>query len=146
MKDDPGTLPAGPTGHLLTMPAMSAPGAVRPGVPLAVAVLDAADLAEFGWGLFQRWQNAGAPAKEKWALDALGLVGDDETVRRLTPVIRAWPGERGHRKAVAGLDVPASIGTGVALMHLHGIAQRVTFKGLKDRAVDRIAEVADAMG
>ncbi|MFI5842194.1 DUF4132 domain-containing protein [Catenuloplanes sp. NPDC051500] len=112
----------------------------------AVEALDPGDRAEFGWALFERWQAAGAPAKESWALTALGLLGDDGTVRRLTPVIRAWPGEGGHRKAVLGLSVLAAIGTGVALMHLHGIAQRVTFKALKDRAGEKIAAVAATMG
>ena len=63
---------------------------------------------DFAWALFQRWQAAGYPAKESWALDALALLGDDETVRRLTPMIRAWPGEGGHARAVAGLDVLAA--------------------------------------
>ncbi|GAB3964476.1 hypothetical protein GCM10029978_025060 [Actinoallomurus acanthiterrae] len=81
-------------------------------------------------------------AKDGWALTQLGALGDDETVRRLTPVIRAWPGEAGHSKAVTGLDVLAAIGTDVALMHLHGIAQKVKFKGLKARAQEKIQQVA----
>jgi len=44
--------------------------------------------------------------------------------RRLTPMIRAWPGESAHARAVIGLDVLAAIGSDVALMHLHGIAQK----------------------
>jgi hypothetical protein len=70
------------------------------------------------------------------------LTGDDETVRRLTPVIRAWPGDGGHAKAVTGLDVLAAIGTDTALMHLHAIAQRVKFKALRQRAQEKIGEVA----
>lgn len=31
--------------------------------------------------------------------EALGLVGDDVTVARLVPVIKAWPGESGHHRA-----------------------------------------------
>ncbi|GAA3278250.1 hypothetical protein GCM10020218_028050 [Dactylosporangium vinaceum] len=40
------------------------------------------------------------------------------------PLIRAGPGESGHARAVAGLDVLAEIGTDVALMHLHGISEK----------------------
>ncbi|SNS46911.1 protein of unknown function [Actinomadura meyerae] len=103
-------------------------------------------LAEFGWGLFRQWLDAGKPAKDGWALRQLGRTGDDGTVRRLTPVIRAWPGEGGHRNAVTGLGVLAEIGTDVALMHLHGIAQKVKFKGLQVEAQARIREVADRLG
>ncbi|TDD94784.1 DUF4132 domain-containing protein [Actinomadura rubrisoli] len=107
---------------------------------------DPESLAEFGWALFQRWRDAGGPSKESWALAQLGRSGDDETVRRLTPVIRAWPGEGGHRYAVTGLGVLAGIGSDVALTHLHGIAQKVKFTGLKVEAQARIEKVADRLG
>ncbi|WP_063042832.1 DUF4132 domain-containing protein [Nocardia pseudovaccinii] len=107
---------------------------------------DRASLAEFGWALFERWRLAGSPAADNWALAVLAWIGDDETVRRLTPIIRAWPGEGGHHRAVAGLDVLAGIGTETALMHLHETAQRVKFKALKTRAGEKIAEVAAGLG
>ncbi len=110
------------------------------------AVCDRTSLAEFGWALFERWRVAGSPAADNWALAVLAWIGDDETVRRLTPIIRAWPGEGGHHRAVAGLDVLAGIGTDTALMHLHETAQRVKFKALKIRAGEKIAEVAAGLG
>jgi hypothetical protein len=103
-------------------------------------------LAEFGWALFRQWLDAGKPSKDGWALRQLGRTGDDETVRRLTPVIRAWPGEGGHKNAVNGLGVLAEIGSDVALMHLHGIAQKVKFKGLQVEAQERIRQVAERLG
>ncbi|NDU73908.1 DUF4132 domain-containing protein [Actinomadura sp. DSM 109109] len=99
-------------------------------------------LSGFGWALFQQWLDAGKPSKDAWALRQLGRTGDDDTVRLLTPVVRAWPGEGGHKNAVHGLDVLAEIGTDVALMHLHGIAQKVKFKGLQAEAQERIRQVA----
>lgn len=141
-----GALPMRSVHHALTMLALSKPGEVYPGVASLVETAEAASLAEFAWGLFEQWQLANMPAKESWALHALGLLGDDETVRRLTPVIRAWPGEGAHHRAVEGLDVLASIGTDVALLHLHGISQRVKFKALKVRAQEKIAEVAAGLG
>ncbi|MER5635413.1 DUF4132 domain-containing protein [Kitasatospora sp. NPDC002227] len=102
--------------------------------------------AGFAWALFEEWRQAGLPAKESWILHALGVLGDDGTVRRLTPVLRDWPGEGAHHRAVEGLDVLAAIGTDVALLHLHGIAQRVKFKALKVRAQEKIAEVAEHLG
>ncbi|MES9544201.1 DUF4132 domain-containing protein [Actinomadura sp. NPDC000600] len=103
-------------------------------------------VAEFGWALFRQWLDAGKPSKDAWALRQLGRTGDDETVRLLTPVIRAWPGEGGHKNAVNGLGVLAEIGTDVALMHLHGIAQKVKFKGLQYEAQERIRQVAERLG
>jgi hypothetical protein len=142
LRDGGATLPATAAAHVVTMLAMSRPGEVYAGVEVVKQLCEPVSLAEFGWGLFQRWQTAGAPTKESWALDALGWLGDDETVRRLAPLIRAWPGEGGHKRAVDGLDVLATIGTEVALMHLHGIAQKVKFKALKVRAQEKIEAVA----
>ena len=79
-------------------------------------------------------------------LYALALLGDDETVRRLAPLIRVWPGEGAHKRAVSGLDVLSSIGSDVALMHLHGIAEKAKFAGLKSAARAKMDEVAEALG
>jgi hypothetical protein len=141
-----GALPAEAVRHLLTMLAISRAGTPYPGLAQVIAACEAADLAELAWSLFTEWREAGHPPKQNWALDALALLGDDETVRRLAPVIRAWPGEGGHARAVAGLDVLAAIGTDVALMYLHGIAQKVKFRALKERAGDKIAELAAELG
>ncbi|WP_149263849.1 DUF4132 domain-containing protein [Actinomadura sp. K4S16] len=135
-------LPDAAARHVVTMLAMSRPGDVYAGVDAVRDLCDEDSLAEFGWSLFRRWETVGAPSKEGWALTQLGLTGNDETVRRLTPLIREWPGVGGHAKAVTGLDVLAGIGTDVALMHLHAIAQKVKFKALRTRAQEKIEEVA----
>lgn len=132
--------------HLCTMLAFSKPDEVYAGVLLVRDLCDRRSLAEFGWALFDRWQAIGAPPAQAWAFQAQRWLGDDETVRRLARVIRAWPGEGGHSKAVAGLDILAEIGTDLALMHLNGIAQRVKFKALKERAGQKVAEVATNLG
>lgn len=141
-----GALPASATAHVLTMLAVSTPSAEFPGLAQLRELCAAESLTAFVWALFKEWQLAGMPPKEAWALHALGWFGDDETVRALTPVIRAWPGEGAHHRAVDGLDVLASIGTDVALLHLHGIAQRVPFKALKLRAQEKISSVAAELG
>lgn len=141
-----GALPEDSVRHAVTMLALSKPGEPYPGVTALVEAAEAESLAEFGWALFEQWRQADQPAGEAWALHALGLLGNDVTVRRLTPVIRAWPGEAAHHRAVEGLDVLAAIGTDAALLHLHGIAQRVKFKALKARAQEKISEVAAGLG
>lgn len=105
-----------------------------------------ASLGEFAWDLFQSWLGAGAPSKEAWAFNALAHLGDDECARKLALLIRAWPGEAAHARAVQGLDILAAIGSDVALMHLNGIAQKVKFKGLQERARDKIDQLAEVRG
>ncbi|MEV5986960.1 DUF4132 domain-containing protein [Streptomyces sp. NPDC052051] len=144
--EEGGALPDDAVRHVLTMLALSKPGEDYPGLDILTARCTRDSLATFAWGLFEQWRLAGMPAKDSWALHALGRFGDDETVRRLTPLVRAWPGEAAHHRAVEGLNVLAAIGTDVALMHLHGIAQRVPFKALKVRAQEKIAEVAEQLG
>lgn len=109
-------------------------------------IADPASLSNFGWELFQAWLTQGAPSKEKWAFVALGLLGDDEIARRLTPLIRSWPGESQHQRAVSGLDVLGDIGSDVVLMMLNGIAQKVKFKGLQERARQKMEEIASKRG
>ncbi|MEU9739313.1 DUF4132 domain-containing protein [Micromonospora chersina] len=146
LRDRSAALPVDALRHLCTMLALSKPGEPYPGVELARAACDPLSLAEFAWALFERWQAAGAPSKESWAFTALGLIGDDGTARRLAPLIRAWPGEGGHARAVTGLEVLAAIGTDVALMHLYGISQKVKFRGLRERAAQKVTDVAAGLG
>lgn len=103
-------------------------------------------LASFAWDLFSAWLAAGAPMEERWAFEALGALGDDETARRLTPLIRSWPGEFAHQRAVLGLDVLAAIGTDTALRLLDGVAQKVKYRALQDRARESIEAIAQRRG
>lgn len=103
-------------------------------------------LADFGWDLYTAWMEAGAPAKENWAFTSLGILGNDDTARKLTPLIRAWPGESQHKRAVSGLDVLADIGSDVALMLLNGIAKKIKFVALQEHAREKINIVAENRG
>ncbi|MFI6094316.1 WGR and DUF4132 domain-containing protein [Lentzea sp. NPDC051213] len=132
--------------YLLMTAALSKPGEVYAGLPVAREALDPGSLADFAWAVFQAWQQAGGPSKEGWALTALSWFGDDSTVRALSPLIRNWPGESQHARAVTGLDVLADIGTEVALSHLNSIAEKVSFQGLKARAQEKIAQIAAELG
>lgn len=101
-------------------------------------------LEDFAWDVFSAWLAEGAAARENWAMRALGWLGGDEAARRLTPLIRRWPGEAAHARAVTALDVLADIGSDVALMHLNGIAEKLKFKGLQEKAREKIAAIAEA--
>jgi hypothetical protein len=146
LQDKETALPHSAVRHFLTMLALSTMDDVYPGVEVVVPLCDADSLAEFAWSLFERWLAVDSPSKDSWVLSSLGLFGDDGTVRRLTPMIKAWPGNNGHAKAVIGLDVLAEIGTDVALMSLQNIAQKVPFKALKERAREKIESVAEGLG
>ncbi|SMC97570.1 WGR and DUF4132 domain-containing protein [Lentzea albidocapillata] len=139
-------LSAEAAGHLLMTAALSKPGELYAGLPIVREALDRDSLAAFAWSAFRAWEQAGAPSKENWALTALGWFGDDSTVRSLSPLIRNWPGESQHARAVTGLDVLADIGTEVALSHLNGIAEKVSFKGLKTKAQEKVSQIAAELG
>jgi hypothetical protein len=123
----------------------------RPGEPYAgVSVIQHActpqSLAEFGWALFERWRKSGARRRHLWALHALSLIGNDETVARLTPLIASWSAHRGHARAVAGLQVLAAIGSRQALAAVHATAGRIRSAALRAAAEAVLAEFAAERG
>jgi predicted DNA-binding WGR domain protein len=146
LRDRNEVLPLPAIDTLAKMFAVSTLDDAYEGVEITKELLTPESLAAFAWGMFEQWMSVGSPSKESWALTALGLVGNDEIAGKLTPMIRAWPGESQHQRAVAGLDVLLAIGTDVALMHLNGIAQKVKFKGIKQNAQERIEKLAETLG
>ncbi|WP_051797179.1 DUF4132 domain-containing protein [Catenuloplanes japonicus] len=154
LRDRSGALPLASVRHLLTILALERrPGSINtpaqlphPRVAVVRDLLDPDDLAAFSWALFQKWLGAGAPGREDWPLTTLPICGDGDTVRRLAPLIRVWPGSSGHARAVTGLTVLAEFGTDVALAELHRIATTVKYKALRERAASDLAELAAAMG
>ncbi|MEU8344414.1 DUF4132 domain-containing protein [Spirillospora sp. NPDC048832] len=140
-RDRDRALPADATRRLLHLLARKAPE--------AAAVRDFCDrhsLAEFSWAVFELWYALGTPGRHNWALAQLGLIGDDTTVRRLSPLIKRWPGEGLTARAGAALDVLAGIGSDVALTHLFELTRTGRYKGLKNRAARKIDEIAAARG
>ncbi|EMJ92678.1 DUF4132 domain-containing protein [Leptospira alstonii] len=103
-------------------------------------------LDDFVWKLFELWISLGAPSKDKWAFTALGRLGGDRIALKLTPLIKVWPGESQHQRAVLGLEILKTIGSDTALMQLNGIAQKVKFKGLKEMANTFMESIAKKKG
>ncbi|MGL4419275.1 MAG: DUF4132 domain-containing protein, partial [Gemmataceae bacterium] len=138
-----GQLPDDAVKTLLTVLATTKPQTPCP--PLVTALLKHADVQSrdaFAWKLFTSWQGDGFPSKDKWAFYGLGYLGGDASVFKLTPMIREWPGESQHARAVTGLEVLSLIGTDTALMSLNGIAQKVKFQGLKKKAQEMMELIA----
>ncbi len=103
-------------------------------------------LREFAWALFERWLAANAPPKENWTLFALGAVGDDEVVKRLAPLVRAWPEERAIARASAGLDVLGAIGTDLALANIDALSRGFRSASVRDKSRKIIETVARTRG
>ena len=137
-----GALPPEALDHLRIMLTLHELDRPFPRLAEVLAACDPVSLSAFGWAVFEAWQRAGSPNDEKWALVALGVLGDDEVARRLTPLIRKWPGESAHARATIGLDVLAAIGTDLALSSIHGIAERLKFEALQELAKKHIAAIA----
>lgn len=126
-----------------------AAGTLENPAPLVTALKEHGDrrtVDAFAWRLFERWLSEGAPPKEKWAMMAVGLLGGDASALKLTPMVRAWPGESQHQRAVLGLECLRAIGTDTALMQINGIAQKVAFKGIKAKAGECMEAIAKDRG
>lgn len=141
-----GALPDEAMLALCEMLSFTNPDAVYAGVPMVREACTRDSLAAFAWDLFSAWTAAGTPSKDGWVLRTLGWFGDNGTARDLTRLIRRWPGESAHARAVTGLDVLADLGSDVALMNLNGIAEKLKFKGLQEKARAKIAQLAEARG
>ncbi len=144
LKANAQSLPDSALLHLGEMLRFPQEEALYPGLLQVKDACTTDSLAEFAWDLFTAWQTAGAPSKESWAFTALGVLGNDDTARKLTPLNRAWPGESQHKRATVGLDILAAIGSDIALMQLNGIAQKLKFKALQERAKEKIANIAES--
>ena len=129
---------------LVEMLAFSTPDAVYAGIDDVKSATTSKSLADFSWDLFSAWLAEGAPSKDGFAMRGVGWMGDDECARQLTRLIRKWPGEAAHARAVTGLEVLVDIGSDVALMNLNGIAEKLKFKGLQEKAREKIAQLAEA--
>ncbi|MDI1442980.1 DUF4132 domain-containing protein [Polyangium sp. 6x1] len=139
-------LPRAAVEAVFVMLTISTPENVYAGIEDVITACDPASLEEFSWAIFNEWQRAGGPSKEAWGFQQLALLGGDNVARKLTPLIRAWPGENLQARAVSGLDILARIGSDLALMHLNGVAQKVKFKGLQEKAREKMDEVAQNRG
>lgn len=117
--------------------------------PLISAIQDHLDrkyCEKFAWSLFEAWLKNGAESKEKWAMASIGFLGGDETVFKIVPMIKVWPGESQHPRAVFGLECLRTIGSDTALMQINSLSQKMQFKGLKQKAAECMEAIAQTRG
>jgi hypothetical protein len=74
------------------------------------------------------------------------LLGGDEGARLLAGRIRDWVSGGDRKRALAGLDLLAAMGSDVALMHLQLLGQKVKRSWLQKRAQQTLVELADRRG
>jgi len=75
---------------LLTALRASTLDAPHPLLAVVKARAEPGSLDRFAWSLCLRWQVAGRPKRESWALAATGLLGGEYCVARLGPLARAY--------------------------------------------------------
>ena len=117
--------------------------------PLVVMLkqqVDPISLDLFAWDLLDRWLQAGAPPKTKWALIAVGLLGGDVCAIKLTPHLRVWPKKSQNARAMLGLECLRTIGSDTALMQIDTLAQTLDVRALKARAGECMREIAKDRG
>ncbi|MGW4806764.1 DUF4132 domain-containing protein [Kitasatospora sp. NPDC004272] len=141
LADGGGALPEAAVRNLLAMLQLGRSHDPYPGLAAVVPALRADSAAAFGWALFTEWQRNGAPPRASWALHALGELGDDDTARRLAPLLPRLS----HQRQVDALDVLVSLGGPEALAQLHGVARAAKSSALGERARERVSEVAEAL-
>lgn len=139
-------LPLAAVETLATMLAFSSLEQPYAGLEVVRDLCTAESLEQFVWELFCAWSAAGGQAKEKWAFLAVGHFGGDESARRLAPMVRAWPQQSLFARAELGLDVLASIGTDVALMHIYQMSLKLKSKALQARATAKLEQIAERRG
>ncbi|RRD48959.1 DUF4132 domain-containing protein, partial [Arachnia propionica] len=117
--------------------------------PLVAAVRQRAEVTSrdrFAVAVFRAWIASGAAAKQSWCLTGAGWLGDSQFVAELTPLIRQWPGQSQHQRAVKGLTALRNVATDAALQAISGIAAKVKFAALKKRAGEAMDEIAAQRG
>ncbi|GAA2417411.1 hypothetical protein GCM10010191_30030 [Actinomadura vinacea] len=112
----------------------------------ALEACDPGSLAAFGWALFDRWRSSGEVAAKGWPLSQLRWTGDDETARRIGAMVRSATWSDGTKLPLNALDVLAAMGSEVAMMQLHAVAEKAKAKSIKKKARRLLDQVAQERG
>ena len=127
---------------------------VYPPLQNILPLFDRDTLSEFSWEVFQLWYKWDAWSDKEnkikkdaeWMFQCLGYMGSDQAIKKLIPLINAWPKSGGMNKAVTGLDILSSIGSDFAIRSINGILLKTKYKPLLERAGDIMDAIADVRG
>lgn len=112
---------------------------------LILTLREKAEKNTFDWflrDLFEKWMESGANPKEKWMMLSFGLLGSDELVSSLIPLMVEWRKSGLHQRAILGLEALRLRGTDAALMRINEIAQSDELRSLRTKASQYIDSIA----
>jgi len=121
-------------------------GAPQPFVTAVKSMATPQSRDAFAWALLENWLAEGAILKEKWKMLSVGLLGGEQCVLKLMPLIRQWPGEGLHSRAVSGIQCLEAIGTDTALMQINGLTQKAAYRAIKIAAYKCMNGIAEKRG
>jgi hypothetical protein len=114
--------------------------------PLVIALKtydDSVELAEFVWQIFEGWMVEGAAFKDSWKITAIGLLGNEDSARKLVPLIKNWSSKTQHSRVKLGLASLHAIGSDVAVSLMNDLSQQSRFTGIQERALTYMCQIAE---
>jgi hypothetical protein len=96
--------------------------------------------------VFRQWLSAGAPPKEKWALNALAHFPSDEWAAVVGALCQQWAQNGFPARAQDAVAVLGRMGNRVALSEVHRLATRIRTTALRSRARLAFQEAASRLG
>ncbi|MDP1823516.1 MAG: DUF4132 domain-containing protein [Archangium sp.] len=110
------------------------------------AGLSAASLEALCGALFRQWLAAGAPPKEKWALNALAHFPSEPWATVVGALCQQWAQGGFPARAQDAVAVLGRMGTRVALAEVHRLSTRIRTVALRARARLAFQEAASRLG
>jgi len=127
-----------------TLLALAKASALDDAEPLlaAAARLSPDALAAFAGIVFTRWLCAGAPAKERWALQLLAHFPSDGWARVLGGLCHGWAQGGFPTRAQDAVEVLSRMASRVALLEVHRLSTKIRTPGLRTKAVQAFEDAA----
>lgn len=149
LKTSDQALPPAALDALLTMFALSKPGAPYAGLALVLPALEPRSLAALGTALQIQWERADCPLDERWMLLTQAWTADNNATESLVNDIGDWPSQMAFPRAKFGLSVLADMATFQRRDEPLRALIRFAEKGkpsLRKPAQEQIGKAAKAMG
>lgn len=124
----------------------AAPPEDSSGLLQITAGLSTSSLEALCGALFRQWLAAGAPPKEKWALNALAHFPSDEWATVVGALCQQWAQGGFPARAQDAVAVLGRMGTRVALAEVHRLSTRIRTVALRARARLAFHEAAARLG
>jgi hypothetical protein len=112
----------------------------------AAAGFDPSSLANFAGAVFTAWLSAGAPPKERWALQLLAHFPDDTWARVLGGLSQAWALSGFSARAQDAVEVLSRMPSRVALLEVHRLSTKIRSYALRAKARLAFQDAAVRLG